>query len=125
MAATVAMYDKSYAHIGDRVKSLGLDIKVLTFDRDGRFQIDGNSVSPADIDVDYMWLSTHLNADNAQGMAFELAMNCKSVGVMQTFNAGLDNPVYKKISDKGVRICNSSAQAVAIAEYTMAHVLSL
>ncbi len=82
MAATVAMYDKSYAHIGDRVKSLGLDIKVLTFDRDGRFQIDGNSVSPADIDVDYMWLSTHLNADHAQGMAFELAMNCKSVGVM-------------------------------------------
>ena len=125
MAATVAMYDKSYAHIGDRVKSLGLDIEVLTFDRDGQFQIDGNSVSPTDIDVDYMWLSTHLNADNAQGMAFELAMNCKSVGVMQTFNAGLDNPVYKKISDKGVRICNSSAQAVAIAEYTMAHVLSL
>lgn len=125
MAVTVAMYDKSYAHIGERLNALGLDIEVLTFGGDGQFQIDGKAVPPADIDVDYLWLSTHLNADNAQGIAFELAQNCKSVGVMQTFNAGLDNPVYKKISDKDVRICNSSAQAVAISEYTMAHVLSL
>ena len=125
MAVMVAMYDKSYAHIGERLNALGLDIEVLTFGGDGQFQIDGKAVPPADIDVDYLWLSTHLNADNAQGIAFELAQNCKSVGVMQTFNAGLDNPVYKKISDKDVRICNSSAQAVAISEYTMAHVLSL
>jgi len=125
MVVTVAMYDKSYAHIGERLNALGLDIEVLTFGGDGQFQIDGKAVPPADIGVDYLWLSTHLNADNAQGIAFEVAQNCKSVGVMQTFNAGLDNPVYKKISDKGVRICNSSAQAVAISEYTMAHVLSL
>lgn len=125
MAVTVAMYDKSYEHIGARLDALGLDIEVLTFGKDGQFQVDGAAVSPAEIDVDYLWLSTHLNADNAQKTAFDLALACKSVGVMQTFNAGLDNPVYKKISDKGVRICNSSAQAVAIAEYTMAHVLSL
>lgn len=125
MAATVAMYDKSYAHIRERLDALKLDIDVITFGGDGQFQIDGKAVSPAEIDVDYLWLSTHLNPDNAQKTAFELAQACKSVKVMQTFNAGLDNPVYKKISDKGVRICNSSAQAVAIAEYTMAHVLSL
>ncbi|MGZ0187557.1 MAG: NAD(P)-dependent oxidoreductase [Alphaproteobacteria bacterium] len=52
-------------------------------------------------------------------------MACKSVGVLQTFNAGLDNPVYKQASDKSIRICNSSAQGVAIAEYVMAQVLSL
>jgi len=125
MTVTVAMYDKSYAHIGARLDALGLDIDVLTFGGDGQFQVDGAAVPPAEINVDYLWLSSHLNADNAQNTAFELALACKSVGVVQTFNAGLDNPIYKKLSDKGVRICNSSAQAVAIAEYTMAHVLSL
>ena len=125
MTVTVAMYDKSYVHIGARLDALGLDIDVRTFGKDGQFQIDGGTVSPTEIDVDYLWLSSHLNADNAQNTAFELALASKSVGVLQTFNAGLDNPVYKKLSDKGVRICNSSAQAVAIAEYTMAHVLSL
>jgi phosphoglycerate dehydrogenase-like enzyme len=125
MSVTVAMYDKSLEHIGARLDALGLDIKVLPFGKDGQFQINGATVSPSDIDVDYMWLSTHLNADNMQKTAFELAQACKSINVMQAFNAGLDNPVYKKISDKGVRICNSSAQAVAIAEYVMTHVLSL
>ncbi len=80
---------------------------------------------PGEIAVDYFWLSSHLNPDNAQKAAFETVLACKSVNVLQTYNAGLDNPVYKKMSGQGIRICNSSAQAVAMAEYVMAHVLSL
>ena len=125
MPVSVAMYDKSYAHIGDRLNALALDIKIYTFDKNGQMHHDGAEVSPGETDIDYVWLSSHLNPDNAQKTAFDMVMSCKSVGVMQTFNAGLDNPVYKKISDKGARICNSSAQAVAISEYVMAHVLSL
>jgi phosphoglycerate dehydrogenase-like enzyme len=125
MAVTIAMYDKSLEHIGERLDALGLDIDVITFGKDGQFRIDGAAVPPGEIAVDYLWLSSHLNPDGAQKTAFDLALACKSLGVLQTFNAGLDNPVYKKISDKGVRICNSSAQAVAIAEYTFGQVLSL
>ncbi len=125
MSKTVAMYDKSLAHIGARLDALGLDIKVLPFGKDGLLRVDGAAVPPGDVDVDFLWLTTHLNPDGMQKMAFDLALACKSIDVLQTYNAGLDNPVYKKISDKGVRICNSSAQAVAIAEYVMAHVLSL
>ena len=125
MAVTVAMYDKSLAHIGARLDTLGLDIEVIAFGKDGRFRIGGASVAPEAVDVDYLWLSSHLNADGATAAAFDLALACKSLGVLQTFNAGLDNPVYRKIADKGVRICNSGAQAVAISEYTIAHVLNL
>ncbi|MBT5107207.1 MAG: D-2-hydroxyacid dehydrogenase [Rhodospirillaceae bacterium] len=125
MPVTVAMYDKSFEHIGERLDALGLDIVVRTFDKDSRFLIDGASVPPGEVDVDYFWLSNHVNAGGFQQAAFNVVLDCKSVGVLQTFNAGLDNPVYKKISDKGTRICNSSAQAVAISEYVMAHALSL
>jgi len=125
MSVTVAMYEKSLTHIGARLDALGLDIKVLPFDKEGVFHIDGKAVQAADVDVDYFWLSSHLNPDGATQKAFDTVLACKSVGVLQTFNAGLDRADYKNISDKGVRICNSSAQAVAIAEYVMAHVLSL
>lgn len=125
MPVTVAMYDKSYEHIRDRLEALKLDITVHTFGKDGMFRIDGAAVPPGEVAVDYFWLSSHLNPDNAAKTAFDTALACKSVDVLQTFNAGLDNPVYKQMSDKGIRLCNSSAQAVAIAEYTMAHVLSL
>lgn len=125
MSITLAMYEKSHEHIGARLDALGLDITVRTFGQDGIFDIDGTSTSPADVVVDYFWLSSHVNADGSRKTAFDTVLACKSVGVLQTFNAGLDDSIYKKISARGTRIINSSAQAVAIAEYVMAHVLSL
>lgn len=124
MPVTVAMYDKGLEHIGTRLHALGLDIEVVTFGKDGRFLIDGASVSPAEVSVDYLWLNSNINLDNFQEGAFETALACKSVGVLQTFNAGLDHPFYKRIAAKGTRICNSSAQGVAISEYVMAQVLA-
>ena len=125
MPITIAMYDKSLEHIGPRLAALGLDATVRTFDRHGQFMIGGAAVAPAEVAVDYMWLSSAINADNFQAGAFELALACKSIGVLQTFNAGLDHPFYKRLSARGTRICNSSAQAVAISEYVMAQVLSV
>jgi phosphoglycerate dehydrogenase-like enzyme len=72
-----------------------------------------------------MWLTSHLNADGFRDRAFDLVLDCKSIGVLQTFNAGLDHPFYKKLAAKGTRICNSSAQGVAISEYVMAQVLGV
>ena len=125
MPRIVAMYDKSYDYIGKRLDALGLDIEVHTFDQKGLFTHKGVTRQAAEIDIDYMWLSTHLNADNFRDQGFDIALKCKSVGILQTFNAGLDHPFYKKISDKGTRVCNSSAQGVAIAEYTLGQVLSV
>ena len=125
MAVTVGMFDESLAHIGESLDSLGLDITVLPFDKSGQFNIGGRTTPPGKVTLDYLWLSSHINAAGAQKTAFGLAVACKSVSVLQTFNAGLDHPVYKQMSVKGTRICNSSAQGVAIAEYVMAQVLSV
>jgi phosphoglycerate dehydrogenase-like enzyme len=125
MPHTVAMYDKSLAHIRPRLDALGLDLTVHTFDRDGMFLIDGARVPPRDVAIDYLWLSAHLTIDGLRDMAFDTALACKSIGVLQTFNAGLDHPFYSQLSQKGTRICNSSAQGVAISEYVLAQVLAV
>ena len=125
MPKTVAMYDKALEHIGPRLDALGLDLRVITFSKDGRFGIDGRRVPPSEVDVDFLWLSQRVNGDGFQAGAFQLALDCKSVGVLQTYNAGLDHPFYRQLSDKGTRLCNSSAQGVAIAEYVMAQVLAV
>jgi phosphoglycerate dehydrogenase-like enzyme len=125
MLVTVGKYDKGLEHIGERLKTLGLDIKLATFGKNGKYRIDGTEVAPADAAIDYLWLNSNINLDNFQAGAFDIALATKSIGVLQTFNAGLDHPFYKKIAAKGTRICNSSAQGVAIAEYVMAQVLSV
>ena len=124
MPVSVAMFDKSYEHIRARLEALKLNLNVITFDQDGQFLDNGVAVSPEETDLDYVWLSSHIHSAGSQNM-FDQVLRCKSIGVLQTFNAGLDNNFYKQLSDKGTRICNSSAQAVAISEYVMAQVLSV
>ena len=124
MPITLGMFDTSYAHIGERLRALGLDIAVRTFGKDGMFLVDGKKVPPSEVVLDYAWLTSHINADGFRDRAFDIVLGCKSIGVLQTFNAGLDHPFYRKLSAKGTRICNSSAQGVAIAEYVLGQVLA-
>ena len=44
---------------------------------------------------------------------------------LQSGSAGIDNPAFKAVMQKGVRITRSDAQAPSIAEYVMAHALSV
>jgi phosphoglycerate dehydrogenase-like enzyme len=125
MPVRVAMYDKGLQHIRPRLTALGLDLEVITFDKSGTYQVAGGTQRPAEVDVDYMWLNSSINADGFQAGAFDLCLATRSIKVLQTFNAGLDHPFYKVISAKGTRICNSSAQAVAISEYVLAQVFAV
>lgn len=123
MTVRLAMYEKSLEHIGERLNALGLNLEIITFDQDGKFH--NGTTSASEIEADYLWFSQHLSSEGLLPMGFQVALDMKQLDVLQTFNAGLDAPAYNQIAAKGVRICNSSAQGIAIAEYTMAQVLSL
>lgn len=125
MTVSVAMHERSLEHIGERLGALGLDLDVLAFGADGQFRVQGAKVPPSEVDVDYFWLSQHASRHGGQQMAFDTVLACRSVGVLQTYNAGLDHPFYRKAAERGIRICNSSAQGVAIAEYAIAQVMSI
>ena len=125
MPVSVGMYQKSYDHIKSRLDALNLDITVIPFDLEGTYSVGGARLAPEEVDLDYLWFSPELSADGGLKQAFDLAMTTRTVKVLQTFNAGLDHPGYKKVSDRGVRICNSSAQAIAISEYVFAQVFSI
>ena len=125
MAIRLGIYEKTLERLGERIRGLGIAFEFIQFNRDGQFVIDGQIVAPGDVDLDYLWFSPDIALDKIQPVAFKLALACRSVGVLQTFNAGLDDPVYKAAAAKGIKINNSSAQSVAISEYVLAHVLNV
>lgn len=122
---TVAMYAKAYDQVKSRLDALGLDFDLVLFDGDMKLTKDGASLEPEATDIDYLWFSPEVSHDGKLGAAFDLAMRLKSLDVLQTFNAGLDHPGYKKVADRGARISNSSAQSVAISEYVLGQVLAM
>ena len=125
MPVTLLMYDKTHARIGERLRALGLDLAVATFDKSGRILQGGVSRAPGEVAVDYVWLSSDMNADGFQEGGFELALALRSATVLQTYNAGLDHPFYKRMAAKGTRLSNSSAQSVAIAEFVFGQVMAV
>jgi phosphoglycerate dehydrogenase-like enzyme len=125
MTKTVALYSPAYDFIRPQLDALGLDIAVLTYDKDGRLFREGKEVVPEATAIDYVWLSNFISRDRAQRPVFDLMLRVKKIGVLQTFNAGLDDPFYGKLKPKGTRVCNSSAQAMAISEYIVGQVLNI
>ena len=125
MTKTVALYAPAYDAFRSEIDALGLDIAVLTFDADGKLYRDGTEIAAEQTVIDYVWLSNFISRDKAQEPVFDLLLRAKSIDVVQTFNAGLDHPVYGKLKEKGTRVCNSSAQAMAISEYLVGQVLNI
>ncbi|MGF1648941.1 MAG: NAD(P)-dependent oxidoreductase [Hyphomicrobiaceae bacterium] len=124
MAITIAMTEKGHASVSERLDALGLGLRVHLLRSDGRFDVDGTPVRPEDFGVDMVWLSPDISSDNRTTEVFDVLERCRSIGVLETFNTGLDRPVYRTLAERGVTICNSNAQSVAIAEFVLAHVLA-
>lgn len=124
MSVSVSLYAGTYPRIKDRLDALGLDLEVIPFHLDGTLERRGRKLDPGDVELDYLWLSPELSLEGGLKDAFEVALACRTIKVLQTFNAGLDAPAYRRIAAKGIRICNSSAQSIAISEYVLAQVLA-
>ncbi|NCV13621.1 MAG: D-2-hydroxyacid dehydrogenase [Betaproteobacteria bacterium] len=122
MKKTVAIYENALDHIKGRVDADQLKIQWIPYTKEGMYLVDGKRLNPQDVRVDYLWLSPLVSVEKFLPEAFEMALQTASIKVLQTFNAGLDHPFYKKIAALGTMICNSSAQGVAIAEYVFAQV---
>ncbi|MDX2155069.1 MAG: NAD(P)-dependent oxidoreductase [Hyphomicrobiaceae bacterium] len=125
MPVTLLMYDRGLEPIRNRLDALGLDLDIATFDRDCHITRQGRPVTPETAALDYVWLSAPITGDGIQEQAFALVERLKSVRVLQTYNAGLDHPFYKRMAARGTQLCNSSAQGIAISEYVLGQVLSV
>lgn len=120
----VLLHEKSYARVRPRLCSLGLDLNVVRVDADGRYIRDGGRIAPEDAKPEAFWLSLDFIAARQFDDAFDMALRPGTVKWMQTVTAGLDRGRYREIVEAGIRLSNSGAQAVAIAEYVLAQVLN-
>jgi phosphoglycerate dehydrogenase-like enzyme len=121
----VILHHQAYQRIQQRLDELALPVGVLILDDDGNMTRDGHPIDLDKAAPEGMWFSMDMASSGILGRCFDMVVRSPTIKWMQTFNAGLDNPRYREVEAKGIRVTNSSAQAVAISEYVLAHVLSL
>jgi phosphoglycerate dehydrogenase-like enzyme len=111
--------------VKDRIAPFAGDLDIVTVTGPDSFQRGGQDIDKADVDPEIVWSTLDAYAGGLLGTLVGRTLQGQKTQWMQTFNAGLDAPIFKSIIAKGVRITKSNAQAVAIAEYVVGHAISL
>jgi D-2-hydroxyacid dehydrogenase (NADP+) len=88
---------------------------------------EGNDPLPADVvsTVDIAFYSSDLWPDRSRGIALSI-IQASNLKWLHTFSAGVDNPFFKQLQDRGVRLSNSTgATASPIAQTAILYMLAL
>src|ERR1041384_3982849 len=88
----------------------GLKLDLLIVDENGVWHKD-QKVEAKGAAPDIAWVSVDVFITRQMPVFFEAILGAGTTRWMQTFNAGLDLPVFKDVLAKGIRLTNSDAQA--------------
>jgi phosphoglycerate dehydrogenase-like enzyme len=121
----ILMTKAAYERVGERLAKVAPDAQVVTAVSKELYERDGQPIAAEDIDPEIVWLSLDSYASGTLGQLYGRLMKSASPRWTQIMAAGIDNPIFRNILEKGVRLSKSSAQATPIAEYVVAHALSL
>jgi phosphoglycerate dehydrogenase-like enzyme len=115
----------AFDRIAPRLKAAAPDLDVVTIAAPDTFERNGQTVTADQVDPDLMWVSADGMRAGLLPTYFGAALKGTKTKWAQLFVAGLDNPAFKQLMAKGIRLSKSSAQSVAIAEYVTGHAFSL
>ena len=120
-----ALYFKpSYERLKERIHHAAPELDVAVIDEEGKIFHQGEEVAANKLHPDYFWIHAELFKSPVLKEYFRLIGEYHEVKWLHTINTGLDTGPYQDLLRKNIRITNNHSQAIAIAEYVMAHVLA-
>src|SRR5580704_9527219 len=124
MPLQILMAQAARERVRGRLATVAEGLDVLTLDAEGRIW-RGDAPAGDDVDPEIYWISLDLYPAGQLPLVFARILQGKAARWAQIFLAGLDNPAFGQLMAKGVRLTKSSAQAPPIAEFVLAHAISL
>jgi phosphoglycerate dehydrogenase-like enzyme len=121
----ILMTKAAFERVGERLAKVAPDAEVVTAGADDAYELSGKPIDKDAIEPEVVWLSLDSYASGTLGGLYGRLMKAEAPRWTQIMAAGIDNPIFRNILEKGVRLSKSSAQATPIAEYVVAHALSL
>ncbi|MEO8114521.1 MAG: NAD(P)-dependent oxidoreductase [Phenylobacterium sp.] len=118
----ILMTKAAHGRVRDRLDG---DLQAALVTGPDRYELDGRPVELEALGPEVVWISLDSYPAGLIPTLARALLKGPDVRWTQVFSAGLDNPMFKQILAKGVRLSKSSAQAIPIAEYVLAHALSL
>lgn len=93
----------------------------VLFHKDLSLSLNGEPVDSVPIHA--AWLNFDFGFDRLPAFV-DILMSSDALAFVQTAAAGLDSRLFKTLASKPIQLCNSDAQAPAIAEFVLASILN-
>src|SRR6185312_16513780 len=100
----ILMTKAARERLGDRLAAVAPDAEVVTAVAADAYERNGQPVAVEEIDPEVVWLSLDSYASGTLGQLFGRLMKTEAPRWTQIMAAGIDNPMFRSIMEKGVRI---------------------
>jgi len=117
------IYAPSHDAIAAEIAARAPGLDILALDDAGVITLRGEPLATEDVRADIAWLDQGLFQSKATGAFLRAMFASPDLTWVQSAAAGFDNPLFKSIVAKGVRLSTSHGQAVGMADYVLWGVL--
>jgi phosphoglycerate dehydrogenase-like enzyme len=119
----VLLTEHAFREYGDRLLQAGVPTRLLRLQGDGGLVVDGPPSDTA-AEPEVAWLTAEAFYDGVVVTFFDAVAAAPSLRWLHSPAAGVDLPFFAGLSERGVRVTTSHVNAIPIAEYVLAVVLS-
>jgi phosphoglycerate dehydrogenase-like enzyme len=119
----VLLTEHAFREYGARLRQADVPIRLLRLQRDGGLVVAG---APSDtaLEPEVAWLTAEAFYDGVVVTFFDAVAATPSLRWLHSPAAGVDLPFFAGLAERGVRVTTSHVNAIPIAEYVLAVVLS-
>jgi len=111
--------------LAHRLPQRASPLRLVELQSDGAVHLRGRELAPSEFRPHAAWLSLEVFTQGLLERFVSLLDGAAGLHWLHTVHAGLDLPVYARLHSRKVRISRSHAQAPAMAEFVLAHVLAV
>jgi phosphoglycerate dehydrogenase-like enzyme len=115
------LFEPAYRRTAATIDPLGLELVLV--DTEGQITCNGEALDTDTAQPEWGWFSADSGFGAAGRALFVSMLKSNRLSWVHTGAAGLDNPIWAQLVDKGAALSTGHGQAISIAEYVIAGVL--
>ena len=118
------IYEQALRRVARDIEPFQGQVQWLVIDHEGRVTCDGQTFDDDTAQPDGGWMAADGGGGAAQRTLMVGLLKSQTLKWVHTTAAGVDHPVWAQLVDKGAVLTTGHGQALCIAEYVLAEVLS-
>ena len=113
------IYEVSYRRVAERLRDIAPALRLSIMDKQGGISVNGSSVPVENVRATVGWPNSDIFAAECRREYFRALLKSDTMKWVQSAAAGFDDPVFGRLSAKGIMLTNSDAQGPAIADFVL------